>query len=91
MGWVISGMGDFGSCSIFGSVWLRVGLFRVFGLKSVGLISDVSSDMGLGFSVRVSGLESVLPGLRSARLIKWVRFRLRFSKQKCTYLTRLVK
>jgi len=63
MGWVISGMGDFGSCSIFGSVRLWVGLFRVFGSKSVGLISDVSSGMGSGCSVRVSGLGSGLPGL----------------------------
>ena len=59
MGWVISGMGDFGSCTIFGSVQLWVGLFRVFGSKSVGLISDVSSGCSVRvvrFGFRVSGL-----------------------------------
>ena len=66
MGWVISGMGDFGSCSIFGSVRLWVGLFRVFGSKSVGLISDVSS----GCSVRISGLGSGLPGLLTHNKLK---------------------
>jgi len=63
MGWVISGMSHFGSCSIFDSVRLWVGLLWVFGSKSVVFISDVGSGMDSGCSVRVSGLGSVLPGL----------------------------
>ena len=63
MGWVISGMGNFGSCSIFGSVRLWVGLLWVFGSKPVVFISDIGSGMDSGCSVRVSGLGSVLPGL----------------------------
>ena len=35
----------------------------MFGSKSVGLISDVSSGMNLGRSVRVSNLGSILLGL----------------------------
>jgi len=65
MGWVISGMGDFESCSIFGSVRLWIGLLRVFRSKSVGLILDVRSDMGSGYSVRISGLGSALPCLHT--------------------------
>ena len=56
-------MGHFGSCSIFGSVRLWVGLLRVFGSKPVVFISDVGSGMDSGCSVRVLGLGSVLPGL----------------------------
>ena len=40
----------------------------VFGSKSVGLISDVSSNMDLGCLVRVSSVESVLPGLNRIKL-----------------------
>ena len=68
MGWAILGVGHFDSCSIFSSVWLWVGLLRVFGLKSVGLISDVNSDMGLGCSVWVLGLGFVLPRLSTLTL-----------------------
>ena len=35
----------------------------MFGSKSVGLISDVSSGMNSGYSIRVSGPGFVLPGL----------------------------
>jgi len=56
-------MGHFGSCSIFGSVRLWVGLLWVFGSKPVVCISDVGSGMDSGYSVRVSGLGYVLPGL----------------------------
>ena len=63
MGWVISGMGHFGSCSIFGSVRLWVRLLWVFGSKPVVFISDVGSGMDSGCSIWVSGLGSVLPGL----------------------------
>jgi len=65
MGSVISGVGHFGSYQIFGSVRLWVGLLQMFGSKSVVLISDVGSGMDSGCSVRVSGLGSVLPGLRA--------------------------
>ena len=63
MDWVISSMGHFGSCSIFGSVRLWVGLLWVFGSKPVVFISNVGSGMNLGCSIRISGLWSVLPGL----------------------------
>jgi len=56
-------MGHFGSCSIFGSIRLWVGLLWVFGSKSVVFISNVGSGMDSGCSIRVSGLESILPGL----------------------------
>jgi len=56
-------LGHFGSCSIFGSVRLWVGLLWVFGSKPVVFISDVGSGMDSDCSVRVSGLGSVLPGL----------------------------
>ena len=69
MGWVISGMGHLGSCSIFGSVRLWVGLLWVFGSKSVVFISDVSSGMNSSSLVRVSGLGSVLPGLVLANFL----------------------
>ena len=63
MGWVISGVGHFGSYQILGSVRLWVGLLQMFGSKSVVFISDVGSGMDSGCSVRVSGIGSVLPGL----------------------------
>ena len=63
MGWVISGIGHFGSCSIFGSVRLWVGLLWVFGSKLVVFISNVGLGMDSGCSIRVSGLKFVLPGL----------------------------
>ena len=63
MGCVISGRGHFGSCSIFDSVRLWVGLLWVFGSKPVAFISDVALGMDSGCSVRVSGLGFVLPGL----------------------------
>ena len=66
MGWVISGMGHFGSCSIFDSVRLWVGLLWVFASKLVVFILDVGSGMDSGCSVWVSGLGSVLPGLGEA-------------------------
>ena len=69
MGWFISGMGHFGSCSIFGSVRLWIGLLWVFGSKQVVFISDVGLGMDSGCSVWVSGLRSVLPGLVDPFLI----------------------
>jgi len=68
MGWAISGVDRSGSCSIFGSVWLWVGLLRVFGLRSVDLIADVSSDMGLGCSIWVLGLWSILPAMHATQM-----------------------
>jgi len=62
MNWIISGMGHFRSCSIFGSVRLWVGLLWVFGSKSVVFILDVGSGMDSGCLVRVSGLGSVFAG-----------------------------
>ena len=62
-GWVISGVGHFGSYQILGSVRLWIGLLQMFGSKSVVFNSDVGSGMDSGCSVRISGLGSVLPGL----------------------------
>ena len=63
LGWVISGVGDFGLCYNSGFVRLWIGLLLVFGSKSVHPISGDGSGMGPGHLVRVSGLGSVFPGL----------------------------
>lgn len=47
----------------FGPVMVRFWSTRVSGLLSGEPISDVGSGMGLGHSVRVAGLGSILPGL----------------------------